>query len=306
MPFLSRHAQVLVSLLLGSAASPAFAQGGLPPGAIATARAGTSRPHIVSVSAVRLVGAPGTCANRDAMVVLTGLNFPPASAGLSVALLRPGGAPLSTLVATTWTPARIDARLAAGVELEGETLSVGLVDAHGVWQSNTDATVTLCLRDAIFIDGDLVPARCADFPRTFTLVVQGPAARYEKTFAVPAHPGSGFPFRFDNVKDGTYGFTVTETAVLAPPVHLTLPDPGARPGSLHGCRGPSLGFTRVTARILRPSQRRATGLVVGELVLDPPLPPAPGGIHVATPTPNAFAPRLDLHPPTLPTPTPSP
>ena len=289
------------------AAPAARGQGGLPPGATATLRAGTSRPHIVSVSAVRPAGDPVTCANRDAMVVLTGLNLPPASAGLHVALLRPGGAPLSTLVATSWSPARIDARLAAGVELEGETLNVGLVDARGEWQSNTDATISICLRDAVFIEGVLRSAPCASFPRVFTLVAQGPAARYERSISVPAHPGAPSPFRFDGVKDGTYGLTVVETTPPTVPSPIVLPAPGTRPGALRGCDGPSLGFAHATASIRRPAQRRAAGVAVVEILLPPPAPPVLGPAFGSTPTPGPFGslPPPDLRP-VFPTPTPTP
>ena len=305
MRLASRVARIFALVPLVLEAPPAVAQGGLPPGAIATARAGASRPHITSVSAVRLAGAPGTCANRDAMVVLSGLNFPPASAGLRVALLRAGGGPLSTLVATSWSPARIDARLAAGVELEGETLNVGLVDARGEWQSNTDASLTICLRDAVFIEGVLRSAPCANYPRVFALVAQGPAARYERSISVPAHPGPPAPFRFDNVRDGTYGFTVTETTPPPVPPVVVLPPVGARSGALRGCDGPSLGFARATASIRRPAQRRATGVAVVEILLPP---PALGPAFGSTPTPNPLAgslPPPNLHL-VLPTPTPTP
>jgi hypothetical protein len=163
------------------------------------------------------VKAETPCANRDAAVVVTGRDLPAASAGLRLALARPGASPLTTLVVSRWSPTRIDATLAAPVALEGETLNVGLVDGHGDWQSNTDKTLRICFRDSVFIAGLLVSARCASVSRVFTLVAQGPAERYERTISVPAHPAHGTAFRFDNVRDGTYALSVVEATPPPPP-----------------------------------------------------------------------------------------
>jgi len=289
-------------------APAAFAQGSLPPGAIETARAALTRPRILSIGAVHLVGATVTCANRDAMVVVTGQYLPSASAGLRVALFRPGGPPLSDLVVTSWAPTRIDAHLAASVALEGETLNVGLVDARGDWQSNTDQTLQICLRDSVFIEGTLVSAPCADFPRVFRLVAQGPLTRYERTISVTAHPARGTAFRFDNVKAGTYSLTAVETTPPAVPTTFVRPDLGGRPGALHGCAGPSLGFQAATAQIL-PSHRRATGVAVVEFLLPgPPNPFASGpvGGFPGTPTPAVHVIDPSAFHPSLPTPTRTP
>lgn len=318
MTFLTGRAQVIV-LLLFAGESSARAQGGLPPDAGQIIREGMSRPRLTRVQAAsKAEGGPGGCLMRDASFAISGGNFGPSAAGRRLVVSRRGAA-IGPVTVLAWAPARIDARLSLGVDLEGETIALDLVNARG--ESLTLAggiSFLVCFRDQTFVGGSLRLLTCSSEHRRFRVVAEGPG-HLERVVNVSPHAASA-GYGFSALAQGSWVVSAREVALHptptprpgAPPFGGPIPiggPPGAVP-ALAGCSGASLGLGPPNRTVVISSaQRRATGVDFTESLLPFPRlrPPDFGAVSGATPTPGgpgASVPYPRFSFPTL-TPTPA-
>jgi hypothetical protein len=281
--------------LIAALAFPArvFAQGGLPPKAGQIVREGMSRPRIRSIEPLMKAGAgPAGCVMRDAAVALLGGNFGPSADGRKIMASR-RGAPIGFLPVLSWAPSRIEARLNFGADIEGETVTLDLVDARG--ESATiggRASFAVCYRDQTFLGGHLRIPACSSERRQFRVVAEG-AARLERLVNVAPHAPSA-PYGFASLALGSWTVSVSEVALHPTPTPrpgtLVLPPPPrASSVALPGCSGFSLGFDAASQSIvISDARRRATGVDFVErlITLPHPGPPDFRGLGGPTPTPT--------------------
>jgi hypothetical protein len=275
-----------------------LAQGGLPPDAARTAREAMGQPRLNAIQAPKGAPGPSGCYFRDASFSIVGLNFGPSAAGRRVvASVR--GTPAPSVSILAWTVTRIDVKLGLGVDVEGETVTLSLVDAGGAPASvGGGPSFVVCYRDQTFLGGNVRVPSCSSERRTFHVVATGPA-RLEQNLTVPAHPGP-VAYGFRSVAEGSWRLVIEETT---PPRLFPLPPPG---GALAGCETRSLGFQPTEhAVVLSKTHRRAPDQDFVELLVPRPSLELPDLSR--TPTPGGFALPGPVLQPVLPaTPTPTP
>ncbi|MCM3875621.1 MAG: hypothetical protein NEA02_04305 [Thermoanaerobaculia bacterium] len=291
----SRVLLTSLAAVFAAAAPPVLAQGGLPPDPGRTIREGMSRPRMTRVQAQLKEGAgPGGCLMRDASFAIFGGNFGPTADGRRLIASRRGTL-VGPVTVLAWAPARIDARLSLGADLEGETIAVDLVNARG--ESLTLAggvSFPVCFRDQTFLGGNLRLPTCASEHRRFRVVAEGPG-HLERVVNVSPHAASA-AYGFSALAQGSWVVSASEIALHPTPT----PRPGAGPFGgpipiggpsggvpvLAGCSGPSLGFDpRSRTVVISNAQHRATGVDFAERLLSLPSPALPGAFG-ATPTPG--------------------
>lgn len=290
MTSLPRRASVVVFLLLAHAARPALAQGGLPPDAGQIIREGMSRPRLTRVEPVgKASGGPGGCLMRDATFAVLGGNYGPSADGRRLVASRRGTA-VGPVTVLGWAPARIDARVSFGIDLEGETITLDLVDARGASATLAGGiSFVVCYRDQTLVGGSLRLPTCASERRQFRVVAEGPA-RVERTLTVAPHAASA-PYGFHGVPEGSWVVSAREIALRPTPTprpgSIPIGDPPASIPILPGCGGPSLGFQPASRTVVISSaERRAIGVDFAEFIYSLPRPSLPGAFG-STPTPGA-------------------
>jgi hypothetical protein len=319
-----RRGFVVLGVFVSSLAfSPcARAQGGLPPGAAATVRAGMSRPRITGIGPSKGVTmGPGPCFVRDASVVLTGGDFGASADGRRL-MASSRGVQVALVPVLSWAAHRIEAKLDLAVSLEGETITLDLLDARGESATLGGGTPFLvCYRDQTFLGGNVRIPACSSETREFRIVATG-AGRLEKSVFISPHAATA-RYGFPSLAVGSWAVSVSEVALHPTPTPRpgALPHPGALPigppssslPRLPGCNALSLGFDPSTQTIvISDARRRATGVDFVELLLSLPSPADLPRAFGNTPTPNPLVvppsslPVFHLPPTVTPTVTPTP
>jgi len=313
-------------------ASPtAFAQGGLPPNAGQVIREAASKPRLTGVRPGKASGGPRGCLMRDASFALLGGNLGPSADGRRLVASR-RGARVGSVTILAWAASRIDARLNLGVDLEGDTVTLDLVDAEGAPASfGGGVSLPVCFRDQTFIGGTLRLPTCSNQRRQFRVVAEGPS-RLERVLSVAPHAPAA-PYGFSSIAQGSWVVSAREVppGAAPPPGTLSIRPPSGAVPAIPGCTATSLGLDpRSRTVVISNAQRRATGVDFVELTLSLPHPdpgalgrdfsatPTPGtglgtlpppdfrGAFAATPTPGIHLVAPPSFKPAFPTATPTP
>jgi hypothetical protein len=262
----------LAALLAGlAAAAPSLlGQGGLPPNAGQTIREGVSKPSLTGVVHGKGAGSAGGCLMRDASFALLGGNFGPSADGRRLIASR-RGASIGPVTVLAWTPSRIEAQLSLGVEVEGETVALDLVDARGDPASlGGGVSFVVCFRDQTFLGGNLRLPSCSSERRQFRVVAEGPV-RLERVVSVAPHAAAA-PYGFAALAQGSWVVSASEVSLRPTPTPtprgiLPIGPPSRSFPVLPGCDGPSQGLDpRSRTVVISNAQRRATGVDFVEIL----------------------------------------